>query len=495
MKRDELRKDGFLAVPDWLLRRTDLSPAQKLVAAVIIDHLGQANDEAWPGPSGVAKQVGLTVRGVKNAIRELKRAGILSPGGIAANRYGTRCYSVTSEIHDRVIDLPGHRITPSPGHEFTPSPVNGFHPKQGSNKQGSKSMESGPAALGGHSPASFAETPSPAQINPTSPSPAETHPVIPASPVEPALHDPALAAQGKHDRVPASLAEAQQAPAESTAPADTMAVSTLTDATAGKGGRPAHVQKGESKHKPAPMTLDEEKYACSSLSKMTDYLLYGVAGLRLPAGAGVVERAALPLVAGNWRKPGRTPQNVRANEWTTLEFASYWWWCVCWWRSARGLTLDMPDFGRLCKSIKALQERGVAGLRLYLYFRNTERFWDLIQYRIGGRLGAELMPGNGSLDHKLISEHAAWVERATDADIQNEYARMAADTRWKTPFPIIEASAPAAPAPRLDLEPRPYRPATIRRPPTPAPSMATPAPAPLLTPDFDTADHLFAEAG
>ena len=56
--------------------RRDLAPAAKLVLAFIIDHLGN-NRQAWPGIRMLAAEAGLSERGVRNAIDQMCRVGVL----------------------------------------------------------------------------------------------------------------------------------------------------------------------------------------------------------------------------------------------------------------------------------------------------------------------------------------------------------------------------------------------------------------------------------
>jgi DNA-binding Lrp family transcriptional regulator len=83
---------GWWKLPVHVAKRTDLSPAAKLVYAAILDRIGD-NHECWPGIRRLANDCGLSPTTVVEAARKLEAVGLLTvdhvtgnPGG-RTNRY------------------------------------------------------------------------------------------------------------------------------------------------------------------------------------------------------------------------------------------------------------------------------------------------------------------------------------------------------------------------------------------------------------------------
>jgi DNA-binding MarR family transcriptional regulator len=69
--------DKFYKLPQDLTARNDLRPSDKLVYAVLLDHLGD-NDFCWPGIRRLALATGLTALTVIDCIKRLEAAKLLT---------------------------------------------------------------------------------------------------------------------------------------------------------------------------------------------------------------------------------------------------------------------------------------------------------------------------------------------------------------------------------------------------------------------------------
>lgn len=66
----------YVQLPKWILRRTELTPAAKLIYARLIGYKG-GKEFAYPSREQLADSVGLSVRQVDDAIRNLKKHGLI----------------------------------------------------------------------------------------------------------------------------------------------------------------------------------------------------------------------------------------------------------------------------------------------------------------------------------------------------------------------------------------------------------------------------------
>ena len=83
----ETGEGGYVCVPFWLLARPDIEAAHKLVYAAILNRLGN-NEEAWPSQATIAKELGRCEDAIKDSIRILEQAGLLTIRKVGAhNRY------------------------------------------------------------------------------------------------------------------------------------------------------------------------------------------------------------------------------------------------------------------------------------------------------------------------------------------------------------------------------------------------------------------------
>lgn len=85
MKRNELLKSGeYVGLPKSLLADRGISPGAKLVLMSLINHLGDENETAWPGPATIGKETGMTRRGVQKALNQLVESGVVAKLGLSA---------------------------------------------------------------------------------------------------------------------------------------------------------------------------------------------------------------------------------------------------------------------------------------------------------------------------------------------------------------------------------------------------------------------------
>jgi len=69
---DVLSHEGFTQVPNHVLRSDKITPAAKLVYAMLLSYAWQ-NDFCFPGQARLAKDIGISVRSVVSYIQELEK--------------------------------------------------------------------------------------------------------------------------------------------------------------------------------------------------------------------------------------------------------------------------------------------------------------------------------------------------------------------------------------------------------------------------------------
>lgn len=109
----------FYKLPQELTARKDLKPSDKIVYAVIADHLGE-NPHCWPGKLTIMKKTGLSSQTVLDAICRLEKLGYL-----AVDRRGngkSNHYKTSPETRPvQKLDQSKNQTTASP--ETRPEPV------------------------------------------------------------------------------------------------------------------------------------------------------------------------------------------------------------------------------------------------------------------------------------------------------------------------------------------------------------------------------------
>ena len=63
-----------------VIHKVSLPPNQKLVLIVLADFYNEESGKAWPSQDTICAVTGLALRSINQAIRELKRQGILGSG-------------------------------------------------------------------------------------------------------------------------------------------------------------------------------------------------------------------------------------------------------------------------------------------------------------------------------------------------------------------------------------------------------------------------------
>jgi hypothetical protein len=74
---DETLREGFVQLPNRILRDPDLSPAAKLVYAGILSYAWR-DESAWPGQARLAADLGVHHNTVWRMIKELQERGYLT---------------------------------------------------------------------------------------------------------------------------------------------------------------------------------------------------------------------------------------------------------------------------------------------------------------------------------------------------------------------------------------------------------------------------------
>jgi len=85
----------FFKMPQRLAARTDLTPADKLVYAVIADRLGH-NGYSWPSYKTIAADAGLSRRGAQGSVYRLRTAGLLLVEEAGTGRGRTNHYALSA---------------------------------------------------------------------------------------------------------------------------------------------------------------------------------------------------------------------------------------------------------------------------------------------------------------------------------------------------------------------------------------------------------------
>ena len=277
---------------------------------------------------------------------------------------------------------------------------------------------SGPSALGGHSPAIPAESTSPAPENTTTPSPAEN---IQGQPVNPASTPPASQNHVQHlNPVPTSHAEStsqqvtpagdQQVPTCGMVPSPAAVVSSNTLAPAGTGTvtAPADMEAVQSTSKvttvkpvrparSARVLSDEDKTAIrQSAYTIAAYYLFGMPAV----GKSPAMWAGLAPSVTNWA-PSReswapTGQRILPESGVGLPaLAAYAWYRFSFARQALKLPIGLPAFGKLLGVVKALRAR-MTQEEVVGHIDRIANNWPAIQSALG-TWGAGLALDEGTL--------------------------------------------------------------------------------------------------
>jgi hypothetical protein len=73
-------------VPNWIMRRTDISQGSKLCFGRLLQYAGK-NEHAFPGHEALAKELGVSIPAVKGYLRELSKLGVIEPQRMGSGYY------------------------------------------------------------------------------------------------------------------------------------------------------------------------------------------------------------------------------------------------------------------------------------------------------------------------------------------------------------------------------------------------------------------------
>ena len=166
---------------------------------------------------------------------------------------------------------------------------------------------------------------------------------------------------------------------------------------------PSTASKGATQQRSAPqaakgpkgLTDEQKRLACSSLAMMTRYLLHGQEGLDPTADV-----ATLKPANSNFYRYQRSAEDLGIDQWTVHEFAGYFWFKVCEYRSKHGQPLELPNWGRLFGHLKPLVETKTRD-DLLRYLRIVAEWFTVIRYMNGGA-GMSMSLNEAALCHKLV---------------------------------------------------------------------------------------------
>lgn len=94
MEQDNFQ--AFAMIPNWMVRDTTISGHAKLVYMALTSRTSR-NNASWPSHALIAKECGVSVTTVKNALAELRELGLVTwskrvrdDGGATSNMYYIR---------------------------------------------------------------------------------------------------------------------------------------------------------------------------------------------------------------------------------------------------------------------------------------------------------------------------------------------------------------------------------------------------------------------
>lgn len=364
MRRDDLLTPGtYAAIPKALLAlpSTTLSPGAKLVWMAIVERFGE-NDGAWPGTTTIARDAGLTKRGVLKALDQIARLRALAiftpemslpPGhSFPPNRKRTTNY---------------YRATGFTGEQSTP--VNGVHP--------AGEQSSPPPVNGVHAPGerSSPELPNRTTQRTTGGTTQDcaAAPLGASGPGRP-VGGSSLAVGDQEDIPPAT--DTTQAPA-------TRAVSRPSASSRKPAARAPRKSAATKQQAPVDVAL-----VCSDLNSMRNYLISGSLDWRQFQKGEDLQK---------W-------EDLGVDEWGARQFTGYYWFQVSAYRVNHGLELTLPPFTKLLGIFKNLLKQ-VTKPRLYQIIIFVVFYFDVIRWMLR-RAGNSVYLDENSLVNPLVQQCA-----------------------------------------------------------------------------------------
>lgn len=141
----------------------------------------------------------------------------------------------------------------------------------------------------------------------------------------------------------------------------------------------------------------------ATYESMRAYLLYGMPGILETDPEKQKLLTPSPLNWRQFRQPGTENLDEESSgikQWQVTHFIGFYWNCVTWWRSQRKIELNLPNYGRLGRSIKTMMAR-LTSWQLYVYIDQMTTHFDLLCSMVG-QIGDNLIMDEASLTHAAL---------------------------------------------------------------------------------------------
>ncbi|MEI8196789.1 MAG: hypothetical protein WCI73_12895, partial [Phycisphaerae bacterium] len=109
--------------------------------------------------------------------------------------------------------------------------------------------------------------------------------------------------------------------------------------------------------------------------------------------------------------------------WSHNQYMGYYWHGVCKWRAACGIPLTFPVWSRLAGDIRNLLAK-TAPNQAYSNIFYVINYFNLIRFRVGGRVGESLMLDEASLTNSLINAQILHLSSHGREWLDSEIERM-----------------------------------------------------------------------
>jgi hypothetical protein len=157
--------------------------------------------------------------------------------------------------------------------------------------------------------------------------------------------------------------------------------------------------------------LDMAKIS-SSVDVMKTYLLYGVGGVRSD------DRSRISST--NWQQFGGNATDPKISQWKATHFAGYYWYRVSVWRAQQPqpMPLVLPVFRKLAGVMRTLLQ-SMTRLLLFARINFFFGYFELLQFKLGPRIGATLVPDEVSLLNALVKNQLDGLMNLADTDLED----------------------------------------------------------------------------
>ena len=459
LKRDEiLRKGKYVSIPkDWLADPT-LTPTAKLVLMVYIEALGPEKQYAYPGHDLIAARIGMSPRGVQKCIEQLVAGGWLwSPG---FSELATRKYCISrvrkpasaqSALPD--VDDAGAQSALPAGTECAPLATQSAPKVPKGNTEGSTEASNRSGGLPAVRLATLAAVAPAAR-----PDTAGADDVLKAEGGH--VHDPSPASWVADAEYPASLMDYEAADLsfgpdqtgyceqESSTPYQPVSgvegMQTARNPSAASNepeqakelatrqpkGRAKKQSGKRATQKPSGLTDEQKRVACSSVTMMQRYLLFGAVGLQTDVDTGT-----LPPGKANFYQHNKADGSPDLALWTTEQWSAFYWFLAVQHRGERGQPLQLPNWGRLGKQIVGLREN-MTPEQLFRFLKVVASHFHVIRF-LSGNAGVSMTLDDSTLQNSLIASKARAIFEMDEEALSDTVAR--AIERYPTRVPANAA--------------------------------------------------------